>query len=85
MDEYEIARRARALPGQFATRLSPDKLAGLMEMECGGEYGELAIELAATLSKTGAVVNSAELRELRTVLEATGMPLDPLNQLEIRD
>ena len=45
----------------------------------------LAIELAATLAKTGAVVNSAELRELRAVPEATGMPLDPLNQLEIRD
>jgi hypothetical protein len=85
MDEHEIARRASALRDQFATRLPAGKLAGLKAMERGGEYGELVIELAATLAKTGAVVNSAELRELRAVLEAAGMPVDPVAQLEIRD
>jgi hypothetical protein len=85
MDEHEIARRASALPDQFATRLSAGKLAGLKTMERGGEYGELAIELAATLAKTGAKVSRAEQRELRTLLEATGMPTRPVDELTVRD
>jgi hypothetical protein len=85
MDEYEIARRASALPDQFAARLSASKLAGLKAMERGGEFGELAIELAATLAKSGAKVSSAERRELRALLEATGMPTGPVDELEVRD
>jgi len=85
MDEFEIARRASALPDRFATRLPADTLEGLKEMEDGGEYGELAIELAATLAKTGALVTSAEQRELRTLLEATGMPTRPVDELAVRD
>src|SRR5258708_23376332 len=58
MNTHEIARRASALPDQFATRLSEDTLAGLRLMEEGGEFGELAIELAATLVKAGATVSA---------------------------
>ncbi len=54
-------------------------------MEEGGEYGELAIELTATLVKTGATVSAAERRELRALLEATGMPTHLLEQLAVRD
>ena len=85
MDEYEIARRASALPDQFATRLPAGKLAGLKAMERGGEYGELAIELAATLAKNGTKVSSAEQRELRALLEATGMPTRPVDELAVQD
>lgn len=85
MDDHEIARRASALPDQFAARLPASKLAGLKAMERGGEYGELAIELAATLAKTGARVTSAEQRELRTLLEATGMPTRPVDELAVSD
>jgi len=85
MDEYEIARRASALPDQFAARLTAGKLAALRAMERGGEYGELAIELAATLAKTGAKVSSAEQQELRALLEATGMPTRPVDELAVRD
>ena len=85
MDEHEIARRARALPDQFAARLPASKLAGLKAMERGGEHGELVIELAATLAKTGAPVTSAEQRELRALLEATGMPTRPVDELAVRD
>jgi hypothetical protein len=85
MDEYEVARRASALPDQFADRLPADTLAGLKEMERGGEYGELTIELAATLAKTGVRVSSAEQRELRALLEATGMPTRPVDELAVRD
>jgi hypothetical protein len=85
MDEYEIARRASALPDQFAARLPADTLAGLKEMEGGGEFGELVIELAATLAKSGAKVSSAEQRELRALLEATGMPTTPVDELAVSD
>jgi len=85
MDEYEIARRASALPDRFATRLPADTLEGLKEMEGGGEYGELTIELAATLATTGALVTTAEQGELRALLEATGMPTRPVDELTVRD
>src|SRR5258706_16269972 len=85
MNPYEIARRVSALPEQFATRLPEKTLAGLRLMEEGGEYGELAIELTATLVKTGATVSAAERHELRALLEATGMPPHLLGQRGVPD
>jgi len=64
---------------------SEDTLAGLRLMEEGGEYGELAIELTATLVKTAATVSAPEQRELRDLLEATGMPTQLLEQLAVGD
>ena len=54
-------------------------------MEGGGEYGERMMELAATLAKSGALVSSVEQRELRALLEATGMPTHPVGKLTVRD
>jgi hypothetical protein len=83
MDDHEIARRASALPDLFASRLPAETLEGLRLMDEGGEYGELAIELTATLAKTKATVSVAEQRELRALLEAMNMPTDPADQLEV--
>ena len=85
MDAHEIARRASALPDQFATRLPAATLAGLRLMAEGGEYGELAAELTATLAKTGAMVSTAEQQELSLLLDATGLPARLVEQLAIRD
>ena len=85
MNTQEMARRASALPDQFATRLPADTLTGLRLMNEGGEYGELAIELTATLLKTGASVSAAEQRELRALLEAMGMPTYLLEWLTVAD
>lgn len=85
MDAHEIARRGRALPDQFAARLPPQTVAGLRLMAEGGEYGELAIELTATLVKTEATVSAAEQRELRALLQATGQPAYLVEQLAVRD
>ena len=85
MNAHEIARRASALPDRFANRLPDDTLVGLRLMDEGGEYGELTIELAATLVKTGATVSAAERRELRILLDATGMPTGLLEQLAVED
>jgi hypothetical protein len=43
------------------------------------------IELTATLVKTGATVSAAELRELRALLESTGMPTYLLEQMAVCD
>src|SRR5260221_1465191 len=83
MNPYEIARRASALPEQFATRLPEKTLAWLRLMEEGGEYGELAIELTATLVNTGATVSGAERRELPALLEATGISTYHLELLSV--
>jgi hypothetical protein len=85
MDAHEIARRACALPDQFAARVPEHTLTSLRQMERGGEHGELTIELTATLVNTGATVSAAEQRELRALLEATGMPTGLLDQLAVDD
>jgi hypothetical protein len=54
-------------------------------MSEGGEYGELVIELTATLSQTRILVSGHELRELRALLEATGILTEPADHLVISD
>jgi hypothetical protein len=83
MDAQEIARRASELPGRFATRVPPETLDGLQLMGEGGEYGELALELAATLARTQATVTAAEQQELRALLEATHMSTGPADHLAV--
>ena len=84
MNAHEIARRASALPARFADRVPEDTLKGLRLMEEGGEYGELTVELAATLAQTRAVVSRGEQRELRELLAATDMPAGLADQLQVR-
>lgn len=85
MDAHEVARRTKVLPDRFAARLSARKLAHLRLMERGGEHGELTLELTAALAKTGAGVSTEEQQELRALLEATGMPTEPVDWLTVRD
>jgi hypothetical protein len=85
MDKSEIARKASALPDQFATRLPQESTSRLRLMSEGGEYGELVIELTTTLAQTRTLVSGQELRELRALLEATDMPTEPADQLVISD
>jgi hypothetical protein len=83
MDENEIARRASSLPQRFADRI-PARTREIIElMEGGGEYGELTIELAAALAAEKSPVSAAERDELLALLEATGMPTDPVAELNV--
>jgi hypothetical protein len=84
MEEHEIARRASSLPQRFAGRIPPRTLEIIELMEGGGEYGELAIELAAALAARGVAVTAAERDELLALLEAMGMPTDPIAKLNVR-
>ena len=84
MDETEIARRASSLPRRFADRI-PSRTREIIElMEDGGEYGELTIELAASLAVHHTPVTAAERDELLALLEAMHMPTDPIAQLNVQ-
>jgi hypothetical protein len=84
MDRNEVARRASALPARFADRVPPDTLESIQLMDEGGEYGELTIELAASLAAHNAPVTAAERDELLALLEAMDMPTDPIGKLNVR-
>jgi hypothetical protein len=84
MDEYEIAQRASGLPGRFAGRIPPDSLEIIELMDEGGEYGELTIELAASLAAHHIPVTAAERDELLALLEAMEMPTDPIGKLNVQ-
>jgi hypothetical protein len=84
MDRYEAARPASALPGRFADRVPPDTLESIRLMNEGGEYGELTIELAASLAAQNIPVSASERDELLALLEATDMPTDPIGKLNVR-
>ena len=84
MDEHEIARRASSLPGRFADRIPPRTLEIIELMRGGGEYGEMTIELAAALAAGGVAVTAGERDELLALLEAMGMPTEPIAELNVR-
>ena len=84
MDEHEIARRASTLPDRFADRIPPQTLEIIQLMEGGGEYGELTIELAASLAAHNTPVTAAERDELLALLEAMDMPTDPIEKLNVQ-
>jgi hypothetical protein len=84
MDRYEVARRASALPARFTDRVPPDTLESIQLMNEGGEYGELTIELAASLAAHHVPVTAAERDDLLALLEATDMPTDPIGKLNVR-
>ena len=84
MTEDEIIEKAEALPDRFAERLSDSALWSIKRMRGGGEYGEMTIELAASLAAHQAPVTAAERDELLELLEAMGMPTDPIGKLNVQ-
>jgi hypothetical protein len=84
MDESEIARRASVLPGRFAGRIPAPTLEVIELMDGGGEYGELTIELAASLAADHTPVTAAERDELLALLQAMGQPTDPIERLNVQ-
>jgi hypothetical protein len=84
MTEDEIIEKAEALPDRYADRLTDSALWSIKRMRGGGEYGELTIELAASLAAHHAPVTAAERDELRALLEAMDLPTDPIAELNVR-
>jgi hypothetical protein len=84
MTEDEIIEKAEALPDRYANRLTESALWSIKRMRGGGEYGELTIELAASLAAHHAPVTAAERDELRALLEAMDLPTDPIAGLNVQ-
>ena len=84
MTEDEIIEKAEALPDRYADRLTENALWSIKRMRGGGEYGELTIELAASLAAHHTPVTAAERDELRALLEAMDMPTDPIAELNVQ-
>lgn len=84
MTETEIIEQAEALPERFADRVTESTLWSIKRMRGGGEYGELTIELAASLAAHKTPVTAEERDELRALLEAMHMPTDPIEELNVQ-
>ena len=84
MTETEIIERAETLPDRYADRVTERTLWSIKRMRGGGEYGEMTIELAASLAAHKTPVTAAERDELRALLEAMSMPTDPIEQLNVQ-
>lgn len=84
MTEDEIIDRAETLPDRFADRLTESALWSVKRMRGGGEYGLMTIEVAASLAAHQAPVTTAERDELLELLEAMGMPTDPIAKLNVQ-
>ena len=84
MTEDEIIEKAEALPDRFADRVSESTLWSIKRMRGGGEYGELTIELAASLAAHHTPVTAAERDELLALLQAMDMPTDPIAELNVQ-
>jgi hypothetical protein len=82
--EDEIIEKVETLPDRFADRVPESTLWSIKRMRGGGEYGELAVELAAALAAHRVPVTAAERDELRALLEAMDMPTDPIAELNVR-
>ena len=85
MTEDEIISRAETLPDRFANRVNESTLWSIKRMRGGGEYGELTIELAASLAAHHTPVTAAERDELLALLQAMGQPTDPIERLNVQD
>jgi hypothetical protein len=84
MTETEIIEQAEALPDRFADRLTESALWSIKRMRGGGEYGLLTIELAASLAAHNTPVTPEERDELQALLEAMGMPTEPIGRLNVQ-
>ena len=84
MTEDEIIAKAETLPDRFADRVTESTLWSIKRMRGGGEYGELAIELAASLAGRQSPVTAAERDELLALLEAMHMPTEPIGRLNVQ-
>jgi hypothetical protein len=85
MTEDEIIEKVEALPDRFADRVTDSTLWSIRRMRGGGEYGELTIELAASLAAHQTPVTAAERDELLALLEAMDMPTDPIGKLNVQN
>ena len=86
MDENEIIARRAVYLCRIDSLIVQANTPGHPQAGCdgGGEYGELTIELAASLAAHNTPVTPEERDELRALLEAMDMATDPIGQLNVQ-
>jgi hypothetical protein len=84
VNDNEMMDRVNALPGRFAGRLEPATFNQVRSAARAGEWGEAVDNLIAGLAETRAAVTTAERDELRTLLDAMGLPTELLNGLNVQ-
>jgi hypothetical protein len=80
MDEHELAVRAYALPERFADRLDP---AHVREYAQVGELSEEIDLLPVCLRVARRPVTAAGRLELVALLQAIGLPTEPVEELRV--
>jgi hypothetical protein len=83
VNQNDIANRVTALPDRFADRLDSGGLADVRDAARAGEWGEAVDILLAGLVQTGTVVSAGEQFELRSLLDAMGMPTEAVDALNV--
>jgi len=76
--------RVNALPDRFAGRFEPATFNQVRSAARAGEWGEAVDNLIAGLAEVRAVVTPAERDELRTLLDAMGLPTDLTDGLNVQ-
>lgn len=84
MNQSDIAERVIALPDRFADRLDGTGLMDVRDAARAGEWGEAVDILLAGLVQSGTAVTVGEQGELRSLLEAMGMPTGAVDLLDVR-
>ena len=84
MNDNEMMDRVNALPGRYAGRLDPADLDDVREAAYAGEWGEAVDNLIASLAETQSPVTTAERDELRSLLDAMGLPTDLTDGLNVQ-
>jgi hypothetical protein len=84
VNDNEMMDRVNALPDRFAGRLDPTDLDDVREAAHAGEWGEAVDNLIAGLAETRAEVTPAERDELRSLLDAMGLPTDLTDGLNVQ-
>jgi hypothetical protein len=84
VDDNEMMDRVNALPDRFAGRLERATFNQVRSAARAGEWGEAVDNLIAGLAETRAVMTTAERDELRTLLQAMGLPTDLTDGLNVQ-
>jgi hypothetical protein len=84
VNDNEMMDRVNALPDRFTGRLDPTDLDDVREAAYAGEWGEAVDNLIAGLAETQAEVTPAERDELRSLLDAMGLPTGITEGLNIQ-
>jgi hypothetical protein len=84
LEQREVARAVRCLPGRFTDRLPERTLQRISIAASGGQWERVMADLIASLRAHNQPVTPAERDELQTVLEALGLPTGALRDLHTR-